>query len=63
MHEVNSRQGAPEYPAPEMNNAIESPSKEVGITGYQKSIVSEENQGSFESPVSEKPQFRKLPKG
>ena len=64
MHEVNSRQGNPSgYPSQERQAPIEPPIGETGITGYQKSIASEENQGSFESPVSEKLQLKRLPKG
>ena len=66
MHEINTRQGIPpEYPASERHTPlpIETPVKEAGITGYQKSIGSDESSGSFESPISEKTQFRRLPKG
>ena len=55
MHELSSRgQGTPEYPAEK---------KETEIGEYQKSIVSSENTGNFESPVPfEDKKFKKLPK-
>ena len=56
MHELNSRQQPQsEYPA------RQTPASE-GITGYQKSIGSEENAGNFESPISSNTKrFKKLP--
>jgi hypothetical protein len=58
MHELSSNQKAPtEYSA--------GPKPvETGTEGYQKSIVSGENTGNFESPVpSDSKKFRKLPQG